>query len=146
MAREIEGDIPHILVSELYQKGTPCSHPIIRIADLAERGRVTASIRAAPEQVISLARIDGDGKPAQTYERSNDVEWRPWRFDSRRPWVQCGFCLKPCARLFIATRTLAGSLICGKCARVRYASQDFIPMDRIGARQQRIRERLGEDA
>jgi hypothetical protein len=111
------------------------------------RGRPKVMIVADEESVTAIVVWSADERmSSDRVERRARVEWQPWRFGSRRPWVCCQWCGRRCLRLFLATEELVGSLICHSCAGVRYRSQDLTSMDRLFGRRDSILNKLGVEA
>jgi hypothetical protein len=145
MAGKTIGDRPSILVSDLFKRGEPVPVRICRDLDLPSGGRMSVTITAHLDLVISLATIS-DRAGTTTHARTARVGWADWQFNGRRAWVVCSTCSADCNVLFISTGPLAGSLVCRKCAGVRYVSQDARDIPRLRAKMNKIWVRLGADA
>jgi hypothetical protein len=127
---ELVHEHPSILVSELYEKGAPRAVVMERQL-LTPDGPLKVMITPGEDAVTSVAVWPRGQQRPQRVARRAKVEWQPWRFGSRRPWVHCEWCGRRCSRLFLALQVLAGSLLCHKCAGVRYRSQDLSRRERL---------------
>jgi hypothetical protein len=142
VAGKIVGDIQFILVRELYKSGAPLAVSVRREMPI-EDGFLRVVVTPAVDSVIAVALIKDRFGHETIHERTTGTVWADWNFNSRRVWVRCSVCTEPCDKLFVSAGPLAGSLICGRCANVRYASQDQDPVERLHARLIKIVERLG---
>lgn len=146
MPAPLTREVPSILVSELYTKGSPRPGvQVTRTFETTSHWRLRARVTPLDDDVVAridrLLLVDYSGPVLERWAR---VEWQPWRFGSRRAWVLCSLCGARCLRFYLYRgATLFGSIACGGCASVRYRSQDASPADRLVLKIDSLRSRLG---
>lgn len=139
----VVGDPPEVKVSSLYRRGEPRGQFVIE--HVCNMGAFKFTV--APEE--NGVKIATAWRPPYSIGEEkhlyvSDVEWVPWHFDSRRPYIDCCRCLGRVTRAFLTTDEPFGRLYCRRCARVRYRSQDHLShVDRLIQRRDAIRARLG---
>jgi hypothetical protein len=145
LAAETVHGTPSILVSELFAKGAPRPTAMVE-RELPTAEGVLKVMLAADESYVTAVVIwpPGSKRPGHRVERRAQVEWQPWRFESRRPWILCPSCDKRCSLVFLSTTEPAGALLCRRCAGVRYRSQNYNERERLLARRDEILGKLGD--
>jgi hypothetical protein len=144
LAAETVHDTPSILVSELFTRGAP--RPAVAVErELPTRDGVLKVLLIPGENDVTSVVIwpPGSKYSGEPVEHRAVVEWQAWRFESRRAWVLCEWCARRCNRIFLSTTELAGSLLCRRCAGVRYRSQNYNERERLLARRDEILRQLG---
>jgi hypothetical protein len=136
-------DAPSILVSALYVKGAPRDSVMVEDELVTADGTLRVLVVPGENEVTAVAIWPRGSRQPGRVEHSAKVEWQDWRFNSRRPWVLCSWCGRRCARIFLSRTALAGSLVCRRCAGVRYKSQDYNQRERLLARRDELLKQLG---
>lgn len=88
MPAQLSREVPSILVSELYAKGSPRPDPlVVRTFVTTSNWHLRATLTPLEDDVVALIErlplADYEGRVLERWAR---VEWQPWRFGSRRPW------------------------------------------------------------
>jgi hypothetical protein len=139
----VVGDPPEVAVSSLYKRGEPSAGFVLKHD--CNMGRFKFTV--VPED--NGIRVATAWRPPfavgeEQHEYVSDIEWVPWHFDSRRPYINCCKCYRRVARAFLTTDKPFGRLYCGRCAKVRYRSQKHqLRVDRLAGRVASILGQLG---
>jgi hypothetical protein len=133
-----------VRVSSLYRQGVPQDHVEHTLTQRTKAGEFRFSLIPGEDSIfVNTWWRPPDADDWKRLERRTKVEWVDWSFGSRRPFVVCPGCERRVSRAFITTAVLAGTLICHRCAGVRYRSQDAPLAPRLAERADSIRVRLG---
>jgi hypothetical protein len=138
---ETTNDILSIVVADLYTRGAPvAASPVVRRAFDGD-GYVVLELTPLEDHVsYVLSRTRPDGSVWEL-EDHVQVSWQPANLGGFRAWFRCSGCGRQCGRLFL----WRASLVCRRCAKMRYPSQvaPQPPHAKKVARAQAIRTRLG---
>jgi hypothetical protein len=143
----IVGDQLSFRTSLLYRHGAPCSDREHVFGLENDDGSFQFSVVPGENSVTVVTSYLPTGEAEwERFERSTPVEWKDTQFNSRRAWIVCSVCANPVNRAFISVKALAGSLLCRRCAGVRYWTQDASLLDRLAARVDALRIQLNGEA
>src|SRR5687767_11000505 len=91
LAAPLTRPVASVLVSELYTQGAArLDADVVRTFETTNHWRFRA--RLVPfenDVVVGMERLQRYTHANSKFERYARVEWQPWRFGSRRPWVLC---------------------------------------------------------
>jgi hypothetical protein len=138
---ETTNDILSIVVADLYTRGAPvAASPVVRRVFDGD-GYVVLELTPLEDHVSYVVSRNGPGGVVWELENRVQVSWQPANLGGLRAWFRCSGCRRRCGRLFLSN----ASLVCRRCAKVRYPCQvaPQPPHAKKVARAQAIRTRLG---